>query len=251
MGCALCTNNVSSSTVFVVGEGDEMGKENLQILPNHVLSSANSFKKEKESTEGTDSLVPLEQMLQKDISDFFPSIAMLKEINKARKDPLSLIKKIEYLKQNISYIDNKPILSFGKNSQNVTIKLNKGPEVFDNCISFLKNHSDKSLPPLIMKEELKIPFPVQSPKTCADKDYLKNIILFKTAEVSNKIRIIDFYYDICIPNTEISTLLQIIDDTNSNFQRRKNIFNERARYIGIVDGKVTQNLSCFYLMFAE
>ena len=51
--------------------------------------------------------------------------------------------------------------------------------------------------------------------------------------------------------TRASTTIQIIDDTNSNYQRRKNIFNPKARYIGITEGNLWDYMKCYYLLFAE
>ena len=77
------------------------------------------------------------------------------------------------------------------------------------------------------------------------------ILKFKTEENRDKFSIIDFHYDICYDNIELSVILQIIDDTNSNYQRRKNIFNPKARYIGITEGNLWDYMKCYYLLFAE
>ena len=102
-----------------------------------------------------------------------------------------------------------------------------------------------------MKEELKVPFPINSPELCVNKDYIRNVIVFKAEENRDKFSIIDFHYDICYDNIELSVILQIIDDTNSNYQRRKNIFNPKARYIGITEGNLWDYMKCYYLLFAE
>ena len=52
-------------------------------------------------------------------------------------------------------------------------------------------------------------------------------------------------------NIELSVLLQIIDDTNSQFQRRKNIFMKDGKYIGINIGKVNESLYCYFLVFGK
>ncbi len=52
-------------------------------------------------------------------------------------------------------------------------------------------------------------------------------------------------------NIELSVLLQIIDDTNSQFQRRKNIFLKDAKYIGINVGRINESLFCYFLIFAK
>ena len=52
-------------------------------------------------------------------------------------------------------------------------------------------------------------------------------------------------------NIELTTLLQIVDDTNSMNQRRNNIFSKSSKYIGINVGKMSNGLYCFYLLFGK
>ena len=59
------------------------------------------------------------------------------------------------------------------------------------------------------------------------------------------------FYDIMNSNVELSVLLQIIDDTNSQFQRRNNIFDKTIKYIGINVGRVNESLFCYYLLFGK
>ena len=90
-----------------------------------------------------------------------------------------------------------------------------------------------------MKEELKIPFPVNSKEKCVDREFIGNVLQFKTEENKGEFNIIDFHYDIGC------------DDTNSNCQRRKNIFSEKAKFVGISEGSLSDNIKCFYLLFAN
>ena len=97
-----------------------------------------------------------------------------------------------------------------------------------------------------------MPFPSHCSSICIDANYLKNLILLKSSEIEHKYAILDFHYDLCVCDSEISTLLQVIDDTDDNYQRRKNIFNTNAHFIGISEGKLNDNkLSCYYLLFAK
>jgi hypothetical protein len=189
---------------------------------------------------------------QKSVRHIFPSIGLLNEINKARTNPLSLIDRIEKLKKYVVTKNNRTFLYLNNNPQS-SINLHKGISSFDNCIEYLKNLSQQTPPlkPLIMKEELKVPFPLNSPEICVNKDYLKNVLQFKAEENCGKLSINDFHYDICIADVGISALMQIIDDTGSDYQRRKNIFNKKTKYVGISEGIINHNMRCYYLLFAE
>ena len=74
---------------------------------------------------------------------------------------------------------------------------------------------------------------------------LKNELILKNIDIIN------FHYDIMNSNIELSVLLQIVDDTNSMFQRRKNIFNKNHKYIGLNIGKIEGGLFCYYLLFGK
>ena len=178
---------------------------------------------------------------------------MLKEINFARTKTLEYINTIEKYKNNIISLNGTIYLKLENNNQ--YLKLQKGKENFDNCIEFLKQKSQEkiSLNPLIMSEELKVPFPTSCPENCITPSYLQSVLIFKTSEIGEKIHILDFHYDICSNNDiEISTMMQIVDDTNDcTFQRRKNIFNPKAKFIGITQGNINEQLSCYYLMFGQ
>ena len=260
MGCASVCNNGSSNnkpiTQILINESSKYfiadDKPTIENPDKNYASSIshlslNMPNKSFSTAIGGDSKNFSDISISKEISEVFPTTLMLKEINLARTDPLSYALKIEKLKEKIVTVDNNTYLDVG-----ISLKLSKGVERFDNCINFLKALSkQKKLEPLMMNEQLKVPFPIQTPLLCVDKDYIKNIILFKIGELEGKVRFIDFHYDICLSNPELSTMMQIIDDTNSNFQRRNNIFNPKARTVGITEGLIRQNMSCYYLMFAE
>lgn len=242
MGCSpLCANDIVQTNSQVI-----LSEQNQSLLNNdELLFSLSPGKRifQTHSQIRTTKKTISTLIDSKDLSDCFPSVLMLKEINLARTAPVEYSKKMESLKDNI--INTK------LNSISSIVNRIKG-EPFEKCIQYLLALSKrKMLKPLLMNENLKIPFPVQNPLLCVDKDYIKNIIMFKTEELEGSIKIIDFHYDICVSNPEISTMMQIIDDTNSNYQRRKNIFNPKAKSVGISEGTIKDNLSCYYLMFAE
>lgn len=253
MGCSALCNNANQQIANInLRENQNISNENTNCnkagsSPLHLYSFP---QKKTRSYCETKSVSELSSV--KNLNDYFPSTMMLREINLARTDPLLYIQKIKQLKNKNIQNQHKNFLSVG-DSNNLSLKLFKGKESFDNCIAFLEavSKEKKKLSPLIMNDNLKVPFPVQSPLLCVDKEYIKNIILFKTGELEGKMNIIDFHYDVCASDPELSTLMQIIDDTNCDFQRRKNIFNPKAKYIGISEGNIKQGLSCYYLMFAE
>ena len=246
MGCANCTHNMTSNGLVVINDQSISDySKGFSLEKGHFPSSKTN------STSDESNQINLAH-LHLSFPDIFPSTAMLKQINKARTDPLSYISTVEKYKQYIKTKNNRSYL-YINGKKGLNIKLYKGKEAFDNCINFLKivAKRKKRLTPLIMKEELKIPFPVNSKDNCVDRDFLRNVLQFKTEENKNEFNIIDFHYDIGYDDVEVSTMLQIVDDTNSNYQRRRNIFNEKAKYVGITEGNISINIKCYYLLFAN
>ena len=253
MGCANCPKNSINQGLVIISEpsfSDDSDGLKVYSMDKTKVSTLNKNGENKDQMCSISSKNSFKQG-QNTISNIFPSTSMLKEINLARTEPLKYIEKIESLKKSIVTKNNHTFLKIN-NLNNININLDKGIESFNNCISFLRKLAQqKKLAPLIMREELKIPFPINSPEICINKDYIKNILMFKTEENKNKFKVIDFHYDLSFSNVELSTILQIIDDTNSNYQRRKNIFNPKAKYIGISEGTVWKDMHCYYLLFAE
>ena len=99
-----------------------------------------------------------------------------------------------------------------------------------------------------LKEELKIPFPKENISLCLDKNYINQSIDTIRNNVKNKFEIYDFQYDIS-PNPVLSTVVQVVDDTNADLQRRNNIMSDVIKYVGISCGEVKKDIYCFYLLF--
>lgn len=247
MGCANCTSNITRNGLVVINEQSIADDSKMFSLEKVQFPSSKTNSTSDESNQINHPIA-----LHLSFPDVFPSTAMLKQINKARTDPLSYISTIEKYKQYIK-TKNKHSYLYINDKKGININLYKGKEAFDNCINYLKKVAQrkKRLTPLIMKEELKIPFPVNSKEKCVDREFLRNVLQFKMEENKEEFNIIDFHYDIGYDDVEVSTMLQIVDDTNSNFQRRKNIFSEKAKYIGITEGSLTDNIKCYYLLFAN
>ena len=87
-------------------------------------------------------------------------------------------------------------------------------------------------------------------KLSLDKDYISRCIDDIRKSTKNRYDIFDFQYDIS-PNPVLSTIVQVVDDTNANFQRRNNILSENVRYVGISFGEIKKGIFCFYLLFAS
>lgn len=181
-----------------------------------------------------------------------PSLKMLNEINNARQNPQDFIPKIIGLKEKIISKNGKSFIQLiNSNNEKVNILLASGPKSIDGCINFLKNQSEKKLSKLVINENLKLSFPLRDKALCTDKGFLHNILTFKMQEKLD-MKITNFHYDICLSNDpSVSVLLQILDDTNDNYQRRKNIFNPHTKYIGITYGEIDDNKTCYYLLFAQ
>ena len=170
---------------------------------------------------------------------------LLSEINKARSNPKRIIETLLKYKSNIHQVKNSFYL---KADEKNNIRLYKGYKSFEDCESFLNYQIP--LEPLKIKNELNLPFPHTSKANCDKEKYLTKELTKKAIEVEkNKLTIINFHYDISIGNPELSVLLQIVDDTNSKMQRRKNILSKKCKYIGITVGQLQEGLFCFYFVF--
>ena len=101
--------------------------------------------------------------------------------------------------------------------------------------------------PIRLVDDLAIPFPINNPKQCLNKEYIGECI----ERIKSKVQyeIYDFQYDIS-PNPVLSTIVQVVDDSDSQYQRRGNIMSENVKYVGISYGEIKKGVFCFYLLFA-
>lgn len=194
------------------------------------------------------SIVKTNQQTSKIINESLlpaPSDPMLNEINLARTNPKEYSIKINEVLDKIQYNNGKHILVY---DDEIRIEVLRGKEHFISCIKYLKDICQKMLP-LISVDELKIPFPENRSNLILCRDYISKEIEKKNKEIKGKYTIIDFQYDIC-PNPILSTLVQVVDDTSASLQRRKNILDKKAKYVGITSGVMKKDIFCFYLLFA-
>ena len=250
MGCEVCSNKSEFYVENIQINNILKSKRNL----NYLLENEIDFNEKKYSIESNvssnignstsnnnEKLSYLENMREE----------MFNEINLIRSNPEIIIEKINKYLPFIISIDKEYFIQVDKNNK---IKLKKGKITFEECKSYVSKK--KSLQPLILKKELTFPFPGNFNENIND-DFIKQNYLTSTlnqikSNLNEKnLDLVNFHYDIMNSNIELTTLLQIVDDTNSMNQRRNNIFSKSSKYIGINVGKMSNGLYCFYLLFGK
>ena len=250
MGCEVCSNKSEFYVENIQINNILKSKRNL----NYLLENEIDFNEKKYSIESNvssnignstsnnnEKLSYLENMREE----------MFNEINLIRTNPEIIIEKINKYLPFIISVDKEFFIQVDKNNK---IKLKKGKITFEECKSYVSKK--KSLQPLILKKELTFPFPGNFNENIND-DFIKQNYLTSTlnqikSNLNEKnIDLVNFHYDIMNSNIELSTLLQVVDDTNFMNQRRNNIFSKSSKYIGINVGKMNNGLYCFYLLFGK
>ena len=250
MGCEVCSNKSEFYVENIQINNILKSKRNL----NYLLENEIDFNEKKYSIESNvssnignstsnnnEKLSYLENMREE----------MFNEINLIRTNPEIIIEKINKYLPFIISIDKEFFIQVDKNNK---IKLKKGKITFEECKSYVSKK--KSLQPLILKKELTFPFPGNFNENIND-DFIKQNYLTSTLNQikpnlnEKNIDLVNFHYDIMNSNIELSTLLQVVDDTNFMNQRRNNIFSKSSKYIGINVGKMNNGLYCFYLLFGK
>jgi hypothetical protein len=250
MGCEVCSNKSEFYVENIQINNILKSKRNL----NYLLENEIDFNEKKYSIESNvssnignstsnnnEKLSYLENMREE----------MFNEINLIRNNPEIVIEKINKYLPFIISIDKEFFIQVDKNNK---IKLKKGKITFEECKSYVSKK--KSLQPLILKKELTFPFPGNFNENIND-DFIKQNYLTSTlnqikSNLNEKnLDLVNFHYDIMNSNIELSTLLQVVDDTNFMNQRRNNIFSKSSKYIGINVGKMNNGLYCFYLLFGK
>lgn len=178
--------------------------------------------------------------------DIINTHELLTYINQARQNPTLFQEEIAKYISSIVTKENEKYLQINNST---FINLSTGIEAFNSAIVFL--NTQKVLKPYIMLDELKLPFPTFNPDLAIDYNYLNKILFQKAKELKDQLDIVNFHYDKIVYNPKLAVVLQVVDDTNSNYLRRKNLFLEEAKYIGISGGKIKKNVYCFYYIFAK
>ena len=176
-------------------------------------------------------------------------------INLIRTDPINFI---EIIKKYIEKIIKKNNIFYIEINKDFYITLNKGKIIFEECIELLKNIKNKKR--FILNDSLKFNFEDMFNNNIIEKsneieyytsiNFLEKILVYKKNEINNLYDIKAFHYDKGCDNTEASAVLQIVDDSQADFFRRKNLLSN-FDYIGISTLKLKDNVYCYYLLFAN
>jgi len=83
-------------------------------------------------------------------------------------------------------------------------------------------------------------------------EVISKLIIDKNKEIEGKYYDLSFHYDICNLNAELSALLQIVDDTESDYKRRNNLLSYNFGLIGVSVSRIGQkNCYIIYVTFAN
>ena len=163
---------------------------------------------------------------------------MFSQINNIRTNPKSFIKIIEKEKMNISKDKRGNSIYKGK----LKVALTKGKEAFDEAISSLKKI--KPMNPLIFNNKLCVEIS-KNKNEFKSGDYLRLKIQEK---VNNGVKIKAFWRDI-INDPEINFLLMIVDDNPIKIgAKRKDILNNKMKYIGINSAYLDNDFVCYLVL---
>ena len=231
-------NNVINESIPSIRNLNYLSENNISDLRNSPETLNKELINTDQNIENFDKDTKLETL----------RLSLFSEINNVRTKPENMINKIEKYMNNISKTENGNF--YIKADEINNINLHKGKNLFEECKNYLKNKIP--LNKFILKNELTFPFPenYSDVSQCIEEKYLTSTIK-KIKENSKDFEIMNFHYDIMNFNTELSVVLQIVDDTNSMFQRRNNLLNRLTKYIGINIGKMSNGLYCYYLLFGK
>jgi hypothetical protein len=166
---------------------------------------------------------------------------LFEEINRFRSDPASYA---DIVKSHIKYITRSKEGKLIYENGDFKTALNQGEAAFNNAMDILQNTSP--LPTLELSEDLRVEVP-DDPEVQAK---LHNN-LFNELKKQYPNKNFGFNLDIANPRVEIIVLLQLVDDTKSNGNRRNNFLNPNHRTIGISMKKQKGKHFTFYLTFAN
>lgn len=167
---------------------------------------------------------------------------IVKEFNLVRSDPKSYLKKIGYYEQFMKYSDSSIVLEYENTSYTLS-----SSHAFEELNALLDSINDIS--PLELKQELHISIP-DNPNMIKSYDYIANQFVMKKIVLSNKYTHFSFHLTKGSLNAELSTFLQLLDDSSINRQRRNNILNENYSSIGVSIARVEENSYLCYIVFA-
>ena len=166
---------------------------------------------------------------------------LIEEINRFRANPIGYADKI---RQHMKYItkgdDGKLIYKDGDTKAALT----KGEEAFNSCIEILSRISP--LPPLEASEEYRVEVPDD-----AEAQIKQGSTLFGELKRSCPHKNLAFFLDIGSTKIETIIVLQLVDDTKNNGNRRNNLIDQKFKSIGISMKKGKGKNYTFYFTFAN
>lgn len=159
-------------------------------------------------------------------------------INNIREDPKSYADIVE---DSIKYIieeDNRLIFK-----KKVKVALNRGEPAFNEAAEILRNC--EPLPPLLYKNELKIPLP-DTIEELRDPKFLRSQVRQMREDVN-----IDVFFKDLIKIPEVAALLMIVDDYEKNAgKKRMTLLDRELKYIG-VNFKFIEKTFIAYFAFSK
>lgn len=164
------------------------------------------------------------------INKEYPKL-ILEEINKARKDPKSLIPKLAAL---IPYIKKQDTKIYYINPNQPKILMDRGREAIEKCIEFLKHLTP--MQGLTLMEDLEIEIPeVNGMTIMLEYENLFNSMVEQKLKVMYKstYKYYTCHWDYGVTDPETALLFMIIDDNKLNQIRRTNILNPVLKRVWI------------------
>ena len=108
----------------------------------------------------------------------------------------------------------------------------------------------------LLKNEplLQIPFPEKDINQSSDTEYIKLILRKKInelKEINDNIQLKKFHYDINGECAEASCVMQLVDDSQNDLIRRKNILSDDINIINVNCTLLSKGIIIFYIAFGS
>lgn len=120
---------------------------------------------------------------------------------------------------------------------------------FEELTKLFDNEVDLGLKPLQLNDSLAVNIP-QDPTVLQSFDYMANQYVMRKLGFSDKYSFFGFHSEFGVRNAQLSAFFQILDDSNVNRPRRKNVLNSKFKDVGISIGKISENNYAVFLLFA-
>lgn len=172
-------------------------------------------------------------------------LQLLDTINSLRTDPRAFAEKVIKALNLIKEEGGRVIIETENGSK---IALSKGVAAFEACAEKLR--ALEPLPPLEFRQELCVPVP-EAPSEWKEQSKLQMLINKFREDCSGTYSGLAFNLDIGVNDPELSTVLQVVDDSGFKGQRADNLLNKDLKYCGISHASKGKKQFCAYIMFAK